>query len=211
MKNLWKRIFSKSEDQNVTPDLEPQASEQSKATDLIEQSADRHLWATNAPEHWPAVIGSRQLNSMGFGNSLTADPFGLIGFAAMFVEACKSTQDSVSIENLDASAFGPEVSFLVNDRGLTVPVIIYPEATRRASVPTTVGKIEGFPCRGRGVLRSQPATGIEPQARASKPASEHGLHFFKSCLERVWDRPCNPGKHDCSRSWQNGIGRSTGH
>ncbi|MCY2981041.1 MAG: hypothetical protein NTU79_20450 [Planctomycetota bacterium] len=134
MKNLWKRIFSKSEDQNVTPDLEPQASEQSKATDLIDQSADRHLWATNAPEHWPAVIGSRQLNSMGFGNSLTADPFGLIGFAAMFVEACKSTQDSVSIENLDASAFGPEVSFLVNDRGLTVPVIIYPEATLRASV-----------------------------------------------------------------------------
>lgn len=52
----------------------------------------------------------------------------------MFNEACKSTQDSVSIENLDASAFGPEVSFLVNDRGMTVPVIIYPEATHRASV-----------------------------------------------------------------------------
>lgn len=134
MKNLWKRIFSKSEETKVTPNLEPQASEQSTATDLIDQSPDRHLWATNARDHWPAVIGSRQLNSMGFGDSLTADPFGLIGFAAMFVEACKSTQDSVSIENLDASAFGPEVSFLVNDRGLTVPVIVYPEATLRASV-----------------------------------------------------------------------------
>jgi uncharacterized protein YtpQ (UPF0354 family) len=134
MKNLWKRFFSKSEDSKVTPDLEPQASKQSTATDLIDQLPDRHLWATSAPEHWPAVMGPRQLNSMGFSDSLTADPFGLIGFAAMFNEACKSTQDSVSIENLDASAFGPEVSFLVNYRGMTVPVIIYPEATLRASV-----------------------------------------------------------------------------
>jgi len=134
MKNLWKRIFSKSEDQKVTPVLEPQASEQSKATEIIDQSPDRHLWATNAPDHWPAVIGSKHLNSLALKDSIAADPFGLIGFAAMFVEACKSTQDSVSIENLDASAFGPEVSFLANDRGQTVPVIIYPEATLRASV-----------------------------------------------------------------------------
>lgn len=70
---------------------------------------------------------------MGFSDSIAADPFGRVDFANRFIQFSGLTANTLTVKNFDGSDYGPDVdvSFLVNDRGLTVPIIVYPRYTSR--------------------------------------------------------------------------------